>query len=67
MTVRVDGAQLAVQPTGGNALQVLAESEMRFFVRDINLVVEFVRDGSGNVTEFVILQGTRQERATRVK
>jgi hypothetical protein len=31
------------------------------------VAVEFVRDAAGNVTEFVILQGTRQERLTRVK
>jgi CubicO group peptidase (beta-lactamase class C family) len=67
MTVSVDGAQLAVQPTGGNALELLAESETRFFIRNVNLVVEFVRDPAGNVTEFVMLQGTRQERAKRVK
>jgi CubicO group peptidase (beta-lactamase class C family) len=67
MTVTVDGAQLAVQPTGGNALRLLAESETRFFIRDVNLVVEFVRDGAGDVTGFVMVQGTRQERAARVK
>jgi len=67
MAVKVEGGQLAAQPTGGNALPFLAESETRFFVRDINLVVEFVRDGAGNVTEVLMLQGTRQERATRVK
>jgi CubicO group peptidase (beta-lactamase class C family) len=67
MTVKVDGAQLAAQPTGGNALVLLAESETRFFIRDINVAVEFVRDASGNVTEFVMVQGTRQERVTRVK
>jgi len=67
ITVKVDGAQLALQPPGGNALTLLAESETRFFMRDINLAVEFVRDGAGNVTECVILQGTLQERATRVK
>jgi len=67
MTVRLEGGQLAAQPTGGNALPLLAESETRFFIRDINVVVEFVRDGAGNVTEVVMLQGTRQERATRVK
>lgn len=55
MTVRIEGGQLAAEP------------ETRFFVRDINVVVEFVRDGAGNVTEVVMLQGTRQERATRVK
>jgi CubicO group peptidase (beta-lactamase class C family) len=67
MTVKVEGGQLAAQPTGGNALPFLAESETRFFLRDINVVVEFVRDGAGNVTEMLMLQGTRQERATRVK
>src|SRR5688572_1458731 len=67
MTVKVDGAQLAVQPTGGNLLVLLAESETRFSIRDINMVVDFVLDAAGNVTEIVIVQGTRQERATRVK
>ena len=67
LTVSVDGAQLAVQPTGGNTLHLLAESESRFFIRDINLVIEFVRDATGTVTEFVMRQGTRQDSAARVK
>jgi CubicO group peptidase (beta-lactamase class C family) len=67
VTVKVDGTQLVLQPTGGNALILLAESETRFFIRDINLVVDFVLDAAGSVTEIVIVQGTRQERATRVK
>src|SRR6266545_3850213 len=67
MTIRVEGGQLAAQPGGGTALPLLAESEARFFNRDINVVVEFVRDGAGNVAELVILQGTHQERATRAK
>ena len=67
MTIRVEGGQLAAQPGGGTALPLLAESETRFFNRDINVVVEFVRDGAGNVAELVVLQGTHQERATRVK
>lgn len=67
MTVTVEGGQLAAQPGGGTALPLLAESETRFFNRDINVVVEFVRDGAGNVAELVVLQGTHQERATRAK
>ena len=67
MAVKVDSAQLALQPTGGPALPLPAESETRFFIREPNLTLEFVRDGAGNVTEVVMLQGTRQERATRVK
>ena len=45
---------------------LLAESETRFFIRDLNLVVDFVRDG-GAVTEMIMTQVTRQERATRAK
>jgi len=67
MTIKVEGRQLAAQTGGGTALPLLAESETRFFNRDINVVVEFVRDGSGNVAELVVLQGTHQERATRAK
>jgi hypothetical protein len=52
---------------GDKPAPMLAESETRFFVREVNLVVDFVRDGSGTVTEMVLLQGTRQERATRMK
>jgi CubicO group peptidase (beta-lactamase class C family) len=67
MTIRVEGGQLAAQPGGGPALTLLAESETRFFNRDINVVVEFVPDGAGNVAELVVHQGTHQERATRAK
>jgi CubicO group peptidase (beta-lactamase class C family) len=67
MTVSIGGEQLAMQFAGGNGVPLLAESETRFFIRDLNLVVEFVRDGAGNVTEMLLVQGTRRDRATRVK
>src|SRR4029453_5386855 len=67
MTFSVEGGPLGAQPERGTALPLPAESETRFFNRDINVVVEFVRDGEGNVAELVVLQGTHQERATRAK
>jgi hypothetical protein len=67
MTISVEGGQLAAQPERGAALPLAAESETRFFNRDLHVVVEFVRDGAGNVAELVVLQGTHQEHATRVK
>jgi CubicO group peptidase (beta-lactamase class C family) len=63
--VKVDGAQLSAKPRGGNTLQLLAESETSFFIKGMNLRVEFIRDASGAVTEFVMHQGTRQDRARR--
>jgi CubicO group peptidase (beta-lactamase class C family) len=66
-TISVEGGQLALQPARGTALPLLAESETRFFNRDINVVVEFVRDDAGSVAEFVVHQGTHQERARRAK
>jgi CubicO group peptidase (beta-lactamase class C family) len=67
MTIRVEGGQLAAQTGAGTALPLLPESETRFFNRDLHVVVEFVRDGAGNVAELVVHQGTHQERATRLK
>ena len=58
---------LRVWQQGGTALPLLAESESRFFNRDLHVVVEFVRDGAGNVAELVVLQGTHQEHAPRAK
>jgi hypothetical protein len=67
MTARIDGARLVLQTAGASALTLLAESETRFFIRDRNLQIEFVRDTAGTVTELVAIQGTLQERARRVK
>ena len=67
MAIRVEGGQLVAQTGRGTPLPLLAESETRFFNRDLHVVVEFVCDGAGNVAELVVLQGTHQERATRVK
>lgn len=66
LIIRVDGSQLSIQPRGGNAMAILAESERRFFFRDSPLAIEFVLDDAGAVTELLVHQGTRQDRARRV-
>src|SRR5687767_10240205 len=66
-TVGVDGAQLTMTFGADKPAPLPAESETRFFVRELNLVIDFVRDATGTVTEMVLIQGTRQERATRAK
>jgi CubicO group peptidase (beta-lactamase class C family) len=50
--------QLIQKPTG---------QSYETFIRDLNLVIDFVADGAGRVTKMVLVQGTRQDRATRVK
>lgn len=67
LVVAVDGGQLALRPNNDRPIPLLAESERMFFIRDLNIQVEFVRDASGAVTEFITHQGGRQDRARRIK
>jgi CubicO group peptidase (beta-lactamase class C family) len=64
--VALDGANLTVFE-GPQKARLLAESESTFYLEGTNLRVEFVRDASGSVVEMVVHQGTRQDRAKRVK
>jgi CubicO group peptidase (beta-lactamase class C family) len=65
IVIVVDGNRLAMGG-GPQKTALLAESETSFYLEGTNLRVEFVRDASGAVTEMVMHQGTRQERARRV-
>jgi len=64
ITIAVDGGQLAMV-SGANKTPLLAESEASFYLANTNLRVEFIRDATGAVTEMVLQQGTRQDRARR--
>jgi len=64
ITIAVDGNQLAMV-SGTNKTPLLAESEASFYLANTNLRVEFIRDATGAVTEMVLQQGTRQDRARR--
>jgi CubicO group peptidase (beta-lactamase class C family) len=64
ITIAVDGTQLAMV-SGANKTPLLAESETSFYISNTNLRVEFIRDATGAVTEMVLQQGTRQDRARR--
>jgi CubicO group peptidase (beta-lactamase class C family) len=66
--VAIEGAQLAVGPGGQQrSVPLRAESETRFFIRELNIQVEFVRDAGGAVTELIVHQGGGQVRAKRIK
>jgi CubicO group peptidase (beta-lactamase class C family) len=64
ITIAVEGNQLAMV-SGANKTPLVAESETSFYLANTNLRVEFIRDATGAVTEMVVHQGTRQERARR--
>jgi CubicO group peptidase (beta-lactamase class C family) len=65
MQIVSDGGQLALS-SNGMLTPLLAESETSFFLQGTNLRFEFVRDANGVVTEMLLQQGTRSDRATRV-
>lgn len=65
LTIVAEGGQLWFG-TPPQATRLVAESETVFYFEGANLRVEFIRNASGAVTEMLMQQGTRQERATRV-
>ena len=59
-----DGA-LYGTPTGQQAFRLWPESEGKFFVKEVDAQISFVRDG-GAVTALVLHQGGRDQRGARV-
>jgi hypothetical protein len=54
----VDG-KLYVHPTGQPVLRLWAETETRFFLKEVDAVIDFVKDASGGVTGVVLHQNGR--------
>ncbi len=55
-------AQIPNQPK----VRLLAESETKFFLKNVGFEVTFVKDAAGRVTHFVLLQGKRETKAVKV-
>lgn len=60
-----DGDDLYSQVAGQPRIILLAESETRLFMRNLGFWLTFVKDGSGRVTHFVLIQGKRETKAVR--
>ena len=67
LVVVVDGQRLVMRPNDQGSILLLAQSDRMFFIRELNMEIEFVRDASGAITGLVSNQGGRQERARRIK
>jgi CubicO group peptidase (beta-lactamase class C family) len=67
ITVIREGTVLYMQATGQGRLRALPESDLKFFLREVDAQISFVRDASGKVNELVLHQGGADQRASRVR
>ncbi|HET9209436.1 MAG TPA: serine hydrolase [Thermoanaerobaculia bacterium] len=54
-----EGDRIFAQPTGQPRLELFPESETRFFLKDVDAQIEFVRGADGKVTGLVLHQNGR--------
>lgn len=66
ITVTRSADALFIQLTGQGRLRVLPESDTKFFLREVDAQISFVRDGAGKVTELILHQNGADKRAARV-
>jgi outer membrane protein assembly factor BamB len=67
MTVSLEGEKLMAQLPGQPKVELLAESETRFFVNDSPAEFEFVKDASGQCQQVVLRQGGFEFTLKKVK
>ncbi len=60
-------SKLISQATGQPEVELFPESETKFFLKEVEAQVEFVKDASGEVTGLVLNQGGRTMPAKKVK
>ncbi len=67
IVVSVKDGALKAQATGQSEFDLFAESETRFFLKVVEVQMDFVKDGQGKVTHLVLHQGGQDIRANKVK
>jgi CubicO group peptidase (beta-lactamase class C family) len=70
LTVRREEGRLVAevkQPTSQSSAEIYPESETRFFRKDVDVEVTFVKDETGRVTHLIFRQDGQDLRAKRVK
>ncbi len=66
LTVTREGDRLFCQATGQGKNEILPESETRFFLQVVDAQLTFVKDERGAVTQLILHQGGRDQRASRL-
>jgi len=70
VTVGVNGGNLTTelkQPSGQTKAELFPESETRFFRKDVDLEILFVKDEKGQVTHLTFFQEGQEFRAKKIK
>jgi CubicO group peptidase (beta-lactamase class C family) len=67
VTVTREGDRLMIQPTGQPKLELVPESETRFFIKIVDADVRFIKDAKGKVTHVVINRGKDEDKAERIE
>jgi len=67
LSVAREGNTLMTQATGQPKVELLAESEIGFFIKDISAVFVFMRDEKGEVNQLITIQDGRIIAAKRIK
>jgi len=67
LTVTKESEKLMGQATGQPKFELLAESEIGFFIKDISALFIFMRDGKGDVNQLITIQDGRIISAKRIK
>lgn len=66
ITMRFTKGRLTTQLSGQPAFPVFAESETKFFLKVVNAQLEFIKNASGRVTDVVLHQNGRSQKAPRI-
>lgn len=67
LTVRRDGDSLAAQATGQPEFNLIAESPVRFRVKQVPAAIEFKTDADGAATSLVLFQNGREVPGKKIK
>lgn len=67
LEVTVDGGALWAQATGQSRFRLWPFAETKFFLKEVDTQVTFVRDAQGRVTSLVLHQNGQNPTATKVK
>ena len=66
-SVILKDGRLYGQPAGQEALELFAESETKFFLKVVDVQIEFQTDPAGKVTGLILHRGSRDTAAPKVK